>query len=189
MDNFFLTTQRCFLTFSDKKLAPLILKFCIDNKDHLKMWEDNNPEEYYTLKYQKSLVKLEHRELKCGKAMDFWILKKFDRIIIGKVAVFGIVGGNLSSCMIGYKIDKEHEGKGYMSEAVGKVVDFLFEELNMHRIEINILPENIRSRKLAERLGFTIECLSPRFMRVRGKWSDHYRYVKINDNYKEFDLC
>lgn len=160
-----------------------MLKFSIDNKDHLQPWEDANPELYYTLKYQRKIVGFENREFKNGRAIDLWIIAKSNHELIGKVTVFGILRGNCASCMIGYKLAKVYEGKGYMSEAVGEVVRFLFEDINMHRIEINILPKNERSIKVAERLGFSPECVSAAFMRVNGVWEDHIRYVKFNDNY------
>jgi ribosomal-protein-alanine N-acetyltransferase len=160
-----------------------MLNFLTDNKEHLRPWEDESPEACYTLKYQRKTVRFEKREFKSGRAVDLWILAKHEHRLIGKVTVFGILRGNCASCMIGYKLDKEYEGKGYMSEAVGEVVRFLFEDVNMHRVEINILPRNERSIHVAERLGFTAEALSPAFMRVNGVWEDHIRYVKFNDNY------
>ncbi len=185
MTDFYLATARTVLALSTRRLAPSMLKFLTDNKEHLLPWEDYSPDVCYTLKYQRKVVRFEKREFKSGRSIDLWVLAKQNHQLIGKVTVFGILRGYCASCMIGYKLDKEYEGKGYMTEAVGEVVRFMFEDINMHRIEINILPRNERSIGVAERLGFKPESLSPAFMRVNGVWEDHIRYVKFNEHYIE----
>lgn len=58
---------------------------------------------------------------------------------------------------IGYWIDSRYSGNGYMTEAVQGVTDFAFKELKARRVEIRCDSENVRSRKIPERLGFTLE--------------------------------
>ncbi|MBM6619961.1 GNAT family N-acetyltransferase [Bacillus suaedaesalsae] len=58
---------------------------------------------------------------------------------------------------IGYWIDTRHSGKGYMTEAVEGITKFAFKELEARRVEIRCDTENIRSRAVAERLGFDLE--------------------------------
>lgn len=58
---------------------------------------------------------------------------------------------------IGYWIDTRHSGKGYMSEAVQGITDFAFRELKARRVEIRVDSRNTKSRRIPERLGFTLE--------------------------------
>ncbi|WP_088006128.1 GNAT family N-acetyltransferase [Indiicoccus explosivorum] len=58
---------------------------------------------------------------------------------------------------VGYWVDSRYEGKGYVSEAVGRIAQFAFEDLGANRVEIRCDTENVRSRAVAERLGFDLE--------------------------------
>jgi RimJ/RimL family protein N-acetyltransferase len=58
---------------------------------------------------------------------------------------------------IGYWIDTRYSGKGYITEAVQEISNFAFNELKARRIEIRCDSKNEKSRKIPERLGFTLE--------------------------------
>lgn len=60
---------------------------------------------------------------------------------------------------LGWILVPRAQGQGYMQEAVGAVLDHCFSALDIHRVEAEIEPENIRSARLAERLGFQREGL------------------------------
>jgi RimJ/RimL family protein N-acetyltransferase len=53
--------------------------------------------------------------------------------------------------------DDRHAGKGYVTEAVQLLVDYLFGAKKEHRIHLVIVPENAASRRVAEKCGFTLE--------------------------------
>ena len=55
-----------------------------------------------------------------------------------------------------------------------------FEELKLHRIEINIRPENGASRRVAEKSGYHLEGERPRFLHIDGEWRDHLSFVREN---------
>jgi ribosomal-protein-serine acetyltransferase len=58
---------------------------------------------------------------------------------------------------LGYLIDTAHQGKGLVGRSARAMIDFAFNELNMNRIELRCVPENLASVKVAERLGFVQE--------------------------------
>ena len=180
-----LESPRLYLSTADRRMAADILKFHQRNEAHLRPWEAEKGEDFYTLSYHRFLVKYEQRQLKNLAGVDFWLMEKQKGQIMGKVSVFGIIGGNFSSCMAGYKLDQDYVGQGYMTEALGRVEQFLFEDMNLHRIEVNILPRNARSIAVVKRLGYTLECESKQSIQVDGRWEDHLRYVKLNDHWKE----
>ena len=182
--NIVLDTDRLILKTSNKKMLDDIYKFHKKNAEFWKPWEAKTSEEDHTKNYYRFLIRAEKKERRAFNGLYFWIYLRDEDKLIGKVAVFGIHQGNLSNCMIGYKLGEEHVGQGYMHEALSKVTQFMFDKIKIHRIEINILPRNIRSIRVAERLGFSLECESREFMEVNGVWENHLRYVKINDNYK-----
>jgi ribosomal-protein-alanine N-acetyltransferase len=179
-----LETPRLNLSTADKRMAKAISEFYLHNSDHLREWEDIKSEDYYTPYFQRRMIKQEQERMAQNTGMDFWIFLKSSGKLIGKVSVFGIIGGNFSLCVIGYKLDVDHVGFGYMTEALGSVETFLFESLNFRRIEINIIPRNQKSLNVVKRLGYELECEVKEYIYINGKWEDHYRYVKVNKKWR-----
>ncbi|HEV7629212.1 MAG TPA: GNAT family N-acetyltransferase [Streptomyces sp.] len=97
--------------------------------------------------------------------------------IVGAVNINNIVRGTLQSGALGYVAYAATTGHGYMTEGLGLVVRYAFEELGLHRLEANIQPANTRSSSLVERLGFRHEGHSPAFQLIDGEWRDHDRWA------------
>jgi [ribosomal protein S5]-alanine N-acetyltransferase len=95
---------------------------------------------------------------------------------IGEVSLGSVQRGPFQSANVGYWMDVDHAGHGYMPEAVAVVLRFAFEELGLHRVEAAIVPRNANSRRVAEKLGLREEGTSQRFLQIRGAWEDHVRY-------------
>jgi len=64
-----------------------------------------------------------------------------------------------------------------MPTSVALVTDHCFWTVGLHRIEVNIRPENTASRRVVEKLGFREEGLRPRFLHIAGDWRDHISYA------------
>ena len=182
-----LETKRLILTTANRKMTDDILSFHTRNKDHLLAWESRTTEEYYTRSYQRLIIRSERHRMRTMQGIDFWLIEKHSNVLMGKVSVFGIMMGHFRGCTIGYKLDKDYVGFGYMQEALNEVIRFLFNELKLHRIEINILPRNQRSVNVVNNLGFSLECESKDFMEVNGVWENHLRFVRINPDIKPLE--
>lgn len=85
---------------------------------------------------------------------------------------------------IGYWIDSRHSGKGYMTEAVQAIADFAFTELHANRVEIRCDVKNVKSRAVAERIGFELEgILRKDSLDVYGKeLRDTCVYAKVRES-------
>ena len=68
---------------------------------------------------------------------------------------------------IGYFVEEKSRGKGYVTEAVKRMIRFLFAELGAHKLEIHTKASNGRSIRIASRCGFTKEAQ----LRERGRTS------------------
>lgn len=97
--------------------------------------------------------------------------------IVGSVNINNIVRGSLQSGSLGYVAYASTTGRGYMTEGLGLVIRYAFEELGLHRLEANIQPGNTRSSGLVERLGFRCEGHSPAFQLIDGEWRGHDRWA------------
>jgi ribosomal-protein-alanine N-acetyltransferase len=78
---------------------------------------------------------------------------------------------------MGYWVDRRFAGRGIMPAAVAMATDHAFNELGLHRIEINIRPENLPSRRVVEKLGFREEGMRVRYLHIAGDWRDHLCYA------------
>ena len=93
--------------------------------------------------------------------------------LAGQLTVSGIVGGSASWGQIGYWVDQRLAGRGIIPTAVALAVDYCFRSMRLHRIEIAIRPENVRSLRVVAKLGFRPEGLRPRYLHIDGDWRDH----------------
>jgi len=101
--------------------------------------------------------------------------------VVGALNLRNITRGPMMSCVVGYGLAPEAVGCGFMSEAIDRIVDVAFDDIGLHRLEINIVPRNARSIAVAERCGFRREGLSPRYLKINGRWEDHVRYARLNE--------
>ncbi len=175
-------TERLILKVLDKTHADLVSDYYLRNIDFLCEWEPTRSEEFYTISYHEEQLDKQLVDIENGESFALWIFKKDDaRRIIGSINVNNIVRGVFLSCNLGYKLDKYEVNNGYMTEAVKKGIDIVFNEFGLHRIEANIMPENIRSLKVVEKLGFYNEGLAYKYLKINGKWEDHIHMVLLND--------
>ena len=97
--------------------------------------------------------------------------------LVGYVNINNIVRGGFQSGYLGYGAFASHAGQGFMTRGLAAVLDAAFGDLGLHRVEANIQPTNHRSIRLARRLGFEKEGVSPGYLIVDGKWRDHERWA------------
>lgn len=119
------------------------------------------------------------REAKRGTYLPFVI--EYDGEFVGQINVADIVYGSLRGCHIGYWIAEPVSGRGIMTIALALTTDYLFEHLQLHRVEVAIRPENVPSNRLVQRLGFTFEGTRPQFLHINNAWRDHHVYVMRSD--------
>jgi ribosomal-protein-alanine N-acetyltransferase len=80
---------------------------------------------------------------------------------------------------LGYWMGAPYAGRGLMRSAIGLLLPYAFADnygsggLGLHRIDAACIPENVRSRALLRRCGFTQIGLAPAYLRIGGEWRDH----------------
>jgi [ribosomal protein S5]-alanine N-acetyltransferase len=116
------------------------------------------------------------QRLKRPTHVGFWVLTN-SRELAGVITISEIVHGSFKSGYLGYYAFVPHAGAGYMSAGLRAVISTAFHRLRLHRLEANIQPDNQRSRQLVQRLGFRHEGLSPRYLKIQGRWRDHERWA------------
>ena len=148
------------------------------NVEWLKPWEATVPPgaEVGPSTY-KGLVRTLRKQAREGRMLP-WLVFFDDPTsgrtqLAGQLTVSGILGGSASWGQIGYWVDQRSAGHGIIPTAVALATDYCFQVLRLHRIEIAIRPENTRSLRVVEKLGFRPEGLRPRYLHIDGEWRDH----------------
>jgi ribosomal-protein-alanine N-acetyltransferase len=126
-----------------------------------------------------SMTRRLRADTRAGRALPF-VLTIGGRFA-GQLNVAGIVRGSMDSAHIGYWIDQKFAGRGAMPTAVALAVDHCMGPVGLHRIEVNIRPENVASRRVVEKLGFREEGVRLRYLHISGDWRDHLTYALVRD--------
>jgi len=110
------------------------------------------------------------------------IIPKSDDSDIGRINIASIARYS-SRVDIGYVLLPEYWGQGIMMEAAQRIIDYLFKTINIHKICATTNNENIRSKKLLEKLGFQLEGILRQhtFYPDDGIYVDEAVYGLIND--------
>ena len=111
--------------------------------------------------------------------------KKID-IIIGTIVISRIDWKN-RSCSIDIKISNKKQGRGYGKNAIFLVEKYIFNELNMNRIAINILETNYSSRRVFEKCGFMIEGIQKQAIYKNGKYNSLMNYAILKKDFKKYE--
>lgn len=123
------------------------------------------------------MVRRLRREAREGRTLPWVLTYRGD--LVGQVTVGGIAWGSLRSAYIGYWIDEAVAGRGIMPQAVAMAIDHCIDVLHLHRIEINIRPENAASLRVVEKLGLRREGDRPAYLHIAGDWRDHVTFVVL----------
>jgi ribosomal-protein-alanine N-acetyltransferase len=102
---------------------------------------------------------------------------EYEGQIVGQLNVANILHGSVSSATIGYWIAKAYAGRNITTYAVALAIDHLFDSLGLHRVEIDIRPENAASLRVVEKLQLRKEGLKERFIHIDGAWRDHFVFA------------
>lgn len=103
--------------------------------------------------------------------------------LVGMVAASSIVEGALRSASIGYWVGQEVAGRGIAPTAVAMIADHLMDPLgrNLHRVQLEIRPDNLASLAVAAKLGLREEGLRRAYLHIDGDWRDHRSFAVVRE--------
>ncbi|QQE78331.1 GNAT family N-acetyltransferase [Alicyclobacillus sp. SO9] len=139
------------LAITEMRHAEALYNVIAENRHHIGqflMFAKNQ-----TLEETKSFVETSLTRFATGIGVPTCIW--YDNQLIGSIGLH--ISKANRSASIGYWISKEYEAKGIMTKCCKAMIDYGFRELDLNRIEIRAIKENIRSRAIPERLGFKLE--------------------------------
>ena len=151
-----------------------------ENLEWLRPWEATSPERVTTRLAFRHLVRQFDREAADGRLQPFVI--ETEGRLVGQMHLFGIAWGSLRSASAGYWVAKSVAGQGIMPLALAAACDHAFIGLGLHRVEVNIRPENTASLRVVEKLGFRDEGLRRRYLHIAGEWRDHRSFALTSED-------
>ena len=176
-------TDRLLLKVLGPESAPMVLKFYQKNRDIFEKYEPVIGNDFYTLAHQKKILDFEHKNILRLVMIRYWIFNKDNpNEIIGTLSYRNIVRPIYACCTVGYKMDRDNMNKGYCSEAIKATIPLLVEDFDIHRFEALILPDNMPSIHMVEKLGFKFEGILRDKIIINGERLDHCMYAYLADN-------
>ena len=176
-----LVSKQIFIRFLDESDAEALCDLNIRNRDFFQEYSIMREDNYYTVEWQRESLRNCIKQRENDEKYSFGIFMKDTEQLIGDISIFKIQRGPAECCMVGYALDKQFNGKGYMTESLRLAVEFAFNELSLHRIEAGAMPHNIGSITVLEKAGFCKEGIARKNVKINGKWQDHQMLALISD--------
>ena len=119
------------------------------------------------------------REMGSGYGFGIFVEGRF----CGEINLNSIQRGPFQNAYIGYWMDEAVAGNSYTPESVAVLLQFAFEELGLHRVQISIIPRNEASRRVVEKLALRSEGIAERYLEINGTWEDHVRFAITSEEW------
>jgi ribosomal-protein-serine acetyltransferase len=139
------------------------------NRAYLRVWLPWVDRTYSAAEFRNFIetIAIPQYEANNGPNCGIWVDGEFS----GGIGCHAIDWAN-RHCSIGYWVDAAYQGKGIVTECCVSLLDYLFDELGLHRVVIECGTANTRSCAIPERLGFQREGLKREAELVAGRWLD-----------------
>lgn len=148
------------------------------NVDWLREWEATLPTPDPTVPTSyRAMIRSHARDARDGRSLS--LAMALPGQLIGQITLGGLSWGSLRAGHIGYWIGRPWAGRGLTPLAVALICDYAFTSLKLHRIEVNVRPENRSSLAVVRKLGFRYEGVRKAYLHINGEWRDHLTYVML----------
>ena len=145
------------------------------NTSWLSAWEATPPRGSSADVGFRSMVRFFRAEARAGRMLPFVVT--YEGRLVGQLTVGGITWGSLCSAHVGYWIDSRVAGHGIMPTALALGADHCFRRIGLHRLEVNIRPENTASLRVVEKLEFRDEGMRRAYLHIDREWRDHRTFA------------
>ncbi len=159
-----------------------VTQYMLRNSSFFKEYSPTWPADYLSESYWQRKIWASSQDWQNDSAYRFVI--KLSQEIVGHINLTQTFRGPFQNTFLGYALDQDFQGRGFMKEAVGLITDFAFDKLNLHRIQANTLVDNIASQKVLLANNFHEEGLAKNYLEINGRWQDHKMYARLNESWR-----
>lgn len=153
------------------------------NESALKPYEPVWPDKCLTPSFFRARLRRQYRDWHDHLARYFLIRLQDTNALIGGININHICLGAARHGSLGYWLDRDHQGQGYMGEAIGCVLDYAFKGMHFQRIQAACIPENEKSMRILRHAGFTEEGFARAYLQINGMWRDHHLFAITAQDY------
>ncbi|MFF8842170.1 GNAT family N-acetyltransferase [Streptomyces sp. NPDC015127] len=157
--------------------AENLLDAHVRNRAHLRPWEPERGDSFFTLDGQTERLRDQVAEQEAGRLRG-WLIGD-GQCVVGRVTLTTIVGGPFRSASLGYWVDARYTGRGLATAAVELACRAADEDLGLHRVEAGTVLENTGSQRVLEKCGFTVIGVAAAYLHINGAWRDHRLFQRI----------
>ncbi len=150
------------------------------NAAYLDRWEPTPPEGTSESVSFTGYVRRLNADARAGTSLPFAITVGGE--LAGQMHLFGIMRGSMLSGMAGYWVASEFSGRGVATQALAALTTYALGPYGLHRVEVNIRPENVPSLRVVQHLRFRDEGVRERFLHIEGAWRDHRTFALTTED-------
>ena len=157
-----------------------------DSREFLKPFEPRWSELDLTRRVFTARLRRGRQEASNGTDFNFFVflIEGHKEVLVGGLTLSNIRRRAAQFVTLGYWMGERYAGMGFMTEAVGAVLPFVFDTLGLHRIHAAFLPDNLASRRVLEKNGFKEEGYADKYLQIDGKWADHVLFGLTREHYE-----
>lgn len=152
----------------------------VDNAHWLMPWEATSPDPTPPRMSFRQLVRHLDQEAHEGRLQPWAV--EVDGGLVGQLHLFGLAWGSMRSAAAGYWVAESVAGQGITPTALAMACDYAFNQLGLHRVEVNIRPDNVASLRVVAKLGFRDEGIRLRYLHINGAWRDHRTFALTTED-------
>jgi [ribosomal protein S5]-alanine N-acetyltransferase len=168
--------------------AQKMLDFYHLNSSFFAPTDPPKPETFLTLPYWKEMIQRYQNNWIERNQLRLILICKESGEVAGTISFTQMERGPFQCCKLGYKLGEKFTGKGLMTNSLKLSIEYIFDELNFHRIEASYVTTNTASANVLQRLDFTVDGTANNYLMIGGVWRDHILTSLTNNNWKEMCL-
>jgi [ribosomal protein S5]-alanine N-acetyltransferase len=150
------------------------------NAAWLEPWDATSPDPDAPGRTFADLVAQYDADARAGRALPFAV--EVGGRLVGQLSVGSIVLGSFRSCYVGYWVSRAVAGQQVIPTALALAGDHVLGPVGLHRIEVNIRPENTASLAVVRKLGFRAEGRRQHYLHIAGEWRDHLSFALTTED-------
>ena len=155
------------------------------NREFQRPFDADRPDEEFTPGFQRARIQASVRAWEHDAEYVFGIFAAEDDRLLGRIGLHMVSRAHSSNAVTGYHVDRQANGQGYATQALGLLLGFAFDTLGLHRVEAGVMPANEASIRVLEKNGFRWEGIQRRRLLIAGRWEDHWSYAITQEDWRD----
>ena len=176
-----LAGDRCVLRPLVSTDARALCDLRLRNREFFRPWEPLFDDSHFTLSAQRRAIEGSLDEWTAGREYGFGMFDTEGQLV-GRIRLSAVYRGAWKNANVGYYVDRERNGRGFATEAVGLVTRFAFDQAGLHRVQAAVMPRNVASVRVLEKNRFRREGAALRYLHIAGTWEDHIIYARTAED-------